>query len=154
VDPSFPPERLTTQVRIETTEIVVLPTGEYVAEVADIEESVGNFGPQLKWTFRILNSKDHSDCQVLGWTSTSPSTKGKLANWASACHARRIRGGETIDTHDLIGRRVSLVLTVEENGEGAEFNKIQTLKPYKKSQPAGDGEADDDEDGPDPFVRR
>ena len=137
--------------KIDTTEIVVLPTGEYVAEVEEIEEVEGNYGPQLKWTFRVLNSKDHKDCTVLGWTSTSPSTKGRLVNWVSACYGRRIRGGETIDTHDLIGKRVSLVLTVEENGDGAEFNKIQSLKPHKKSQPTQDEQADEDDD---PFLKK
>ena len=36
-----------------------LPTGEYRVELTAIELSTGQFGDQLKWTFRVLDKGRH-----------------------------------------------------------------------------------------------
>jgi len=133
---------------ITTVETVTIPTGEYLAQVVDITGEQGNFGPQFRWKFDILKPDDYSEKSLVGWTSTSPSLKGKFVKWATACLGRTIRAGESIDTDELIGAKVVLTVTVKEGDDGSEFNKVESVKAYRKTKPAPPPEpvGDDDED--------
>lgn len=120
------------------TEVLIIsyepaPTGEYGAKVVAIDEEEGNYGPQFRWTFEIVKPAPYAGKQLTGWTSTSPSMKGKLVRWAGACLGRPITPGECLDTDTLIGAMVTLVVTVKVGNDGGEFNRVEDLRTYKRT---------------------
>lgn len=136
--------------KITTVENVVIPTGEYLARVLELEHEQGNFGPQFKWRFEVRKPDEYTGKELVGWTSTSPSLKGKFVKWAMACFGRAFEAGESIDTDELVGSKVTLVVTVKESDDGGEYNKVESIKACKKvSKPAARPspvDSDDDED--------
>lgn len=119
-------------------EFETIPTGEYLAQVTDIEAEEGNFGPQFKFVFEILKPKAHEGRVKLGWCSqklTTGSKTSKMWKWVEAIFNRPIQPNEQIDTDDLIGRKVVLVLVAEQGDNGDEISKITSLKPYKQQEP-------------------
>lgn len=127
---------MTTIVAKEST-FEVLPTGEYLAQIVDIEDVDGNYGPQFQFQFEIVKPKPFEGKTMRGWCSQSPSLKSKLMSWTAAAFNRPIETGEAVDTMDLIGRKVVLVIITEpkSDGSGEEINKISNVKPYKSQEP-------------------
>lgn len=136
--------------KLTTVENVVIPTGEYLAQVVEIVPEEGNFGPQFRWKFDVLKPEAYLEKSLVGWTSTSPSLKSKFVRWATACLGRQIGAGETIDTDNLVGCRIVLVVTVKEGDDGAAYNKVDGLRAVKRAQPAPPTPTVD-EDDEDPF---
>ncbi len=107
----------------------VVPTGDYPAEIDQIDLEQGQFGEQLKFTFRLLNREDGKT--MWGWASASFTPKSKLYAWTRAA-----MGGQTIppsynlNTDHLIGKRVLLTVVISRKDDGAEYNKIQDVRPY------------------------
>ncbi len=134
---------------IVTVENTVVPTGEYLAEVLEITSETGNFGPQFKWKFEILKPEEYAGKALIGWTSQSPSVKGKFVRWASASLGKLIGPNTRVDLDDLIGRKVIVVVSVKEDEDGSEFNRIEGLK-ARKTEPAPEPEQAE-EDDEDPF---
>jgi len=120
--------------KITIVENVVMPTGDYIAQVVEIQPDEGNFGPQLRWRFEIIHPEEYQEKSILGWTSTSPSLSGRFVKWASACLARQIAPGEQLATEDLVGLKVVLTVIVREGDDGTEYNKIDSVKAYKKGK--------------------
>lgn len=127
----------------------LLPAGEYDAEISDVEERSGNFGPQLIWTFQLRGA--HKGRCLKAYSSAKFSQKAKLYAWVGAVlfAGRPIPRDFKLDTDELIGQRVKLVVTVEEKEDG-DFNRVEEVRPparrvagngYGKSEP-------DDEDLP------
>ncbi len=111
ITPSYPP---------------VIPTGEYPVEVEKVEPTKGRFGPQITWALIVVGEGEYSGTQLRGYTSQSPSPKGKLVKWANAC------GLETeldvpFDTDDLKGTRAVAVVLVKEREEGGLRNDVDDL---------------------------
>lgn len=115
-----------------------LPPGEHIAEVAEIKQEQGNFGAQFRWTFHVLSPDGSVRKRILGWTSISPSLKSKFARWTQACLGRPPKADETVKTSDLVGSKVMLVVVVEETEDGAEFNKVDNIKPLKRDRFTGE----------------
>jgi len=113
---------------VNLTEKAPIPDGTYVAEVVNIEETEGIYGPQLCWMFRVVAPEKHAGALVSGWTSQSADTRGKLAQWAAACLGRDLHGGVSFDTDQLVGRKLKLTVTVEQSKQGALVNKIQSAQ--------------------------
>lgn len=120
----------------------VIPTGEYLGKVTGITIEDGQFGKQFKWTFINLD-EEYEDKEHVGWTSTSPSLKGKFMKWASACLGHEIEEGERVDTEELIGCKVIMILVVKTSDkDGTEYNKLDGLRPRKKAgKNGGNGKA-------------
>jgi hypothetical protein len=51
----------------------VLEDGAYDAKLVNVEQKETKFGDRLMWTFEVAGE----DAEVVGFTSTSPSTKAK-----------------------------------------------------------------------------
>ena len=45
-------------IKIDQTKYEPVPTGRYSAKIVDIEETEGQFGPQLKFTFELPPDED------------------------------------------------------------------------------------------------
>ena len=109
-----------------------IPTGEYLIQVTNIEETENKFDPdkpQLKWTLEIVTG-DYEGKNLIAFSSTSDSVKGKLVRWASALGLELV-DGDAFDTDDLIGRQCLAVVLVKAKDDGTEFNKVDDLKARK-----------------------
>lgn len=124
----------------------VMPTGEYVGQVVQIEAVESNFGPQYRWKFSIVKPEEFNDKTLFGWTSNSGNIKGKFVKWATACMCRVIQPGEQIDSDNLIGSQVLLVVVAKEKEDGGEFNKIEAVRACKKNKPSPAPQIDGDFD--------
>jgi hypothetical protein len=119
----------------------VLEDGAYPAKVESVEIKDTAFGERLMWKFKV----EEENTEVVGFTSMSYSTRAKAYQWAEA-----IIGG--IDPKmgwgedDVVGRPCTVVLTVGEDKDGVEKNKVLKVKPPKKRAEAD--EAEDFEDIP------
>ena len=118
---------------IPQTVFQVLESGEYQAFVSEVKATEGQFGPQLRWSFSLV---DVEDGVVTAWTSQIFSPRSKLYNWVRACfEGKEIPTGWPLDTAKLPGRPVRLILTVEQGKDGP-YNKVSELLPPRKSPPA------------------
>lgn len=114
----------------------VLDTGLYAAVVADIEAADGQYGPQLKWTFVLLDFEDEH--KVLAWSSQALTAKSKLGLWAEAILGEL---PEELDTDDLINRKCQLELVIQQGKDGAEFNRVNSVRPWRQRAAARPAQA-------------
>lgn len=106
----------------------VIPTGDYPAEIIQVDLETGQYGQQLKFTFSLLGKANQS---LWGWASASFTTKSKLYAWTRAAFGGKpVPPNYNLDTDHLIGRRVLLTVIVAHKDDGAEYNKIQDVRPY------------------------
>jgi hypothetical protein len=114
-----------------------IPTGEYTAKVARIEEATGKFGPQLKVKFILSGPPDVDGTSTCAWYGQTFSPKSKLYGLVQAAF-----GGTAIPTtynfnsDDLINRVVRLVIVEKTKSDGAVFSKVDSVKPFKRQTPA------------------
>lgn len=130
---------------IKQTPFKPIPTGKYLAKIAEIKES-DQFGPQLLITFELPEDDEGVTRTLMGWTTQKFYPISKLYEWTKA-----IFGGGPIDreytfnSDDLIGMPVYINVVVEESEIGP-YNTISNLSPYKKeknqSSPPRDFEGD------------
>lgn len=131
--------------KIGFTESVTLKAGVYAAEVESVDEDEGQYGPQFKFIFGIIEGKQKG-AQIFGWASQTLTPKSKLTKWASTLLGEEIGKGYELDTAALVGCACRLVLSVEERADGSETNKITSLLPI-------DGE-DEEEEESEPAQQR
>ena len=122
-------------ITIEQTIYEPIPTGKYTAKIAEIEESDGQFGPQIKFRFELPPDEEGETKSLLGWASQKFSTKSKLYAWTKAA-----LGGGPIDrsyawsSDDLLGKKVYITVVEKEGDEGV-FNKIDGISPFNQQSP-------------------
>lgn len=122
----------------------VVPTGEHLATIRAVEEVEGKFPdkhgdikPQLQITFDLGQNAAGEDMQLRAWTSLYFSPKSKLYALAGAAFGGKpIPETYNLNTDDLIGRKLRLVVVVEDK-DGREFSKIVGYKAANapKAQP-------------------
>lgn len=106
-----------------------IETGKYLVQIVDIEETTGEFGLQLKWSFEIV-AGDNTGKRLSAWSSQAMTTKSKLVKWASAILRTTPDQLDELDTDDLIGQRVVAVVVETAGKTGDLFAKIDSLQPY------------------------
>jgi hypothetical protein len=116
---------------IKQTQHAVLAAGEYLAEVASIEEVDGQFGPQLKISFTLLG--EHEGAKLTGWCSKSFNTKSKLYEWTAAIFGKPISPEWDFDSDALLSRKVLLTVVKRAGTNGEEFSKIYSLAPVRSA---------------------
>ena len=124
--------------RIEQTIYEVVPAGVYAAKVKEVTEHEGEWGDYLKLVFELRDSEHEGTC-VTGIASAKFSPRSKLYKWARALFGMTIPRTHVLDTAELIGKQCQLVLSVIEDNDGAEFNKIDNVVSVKQQvaeQPA------------------
>lgn len=104
---------------------VPLENGRYPAVLIAIEQQHMAYGDALKWIFSI---KGH-DREQWGWSGTKISPTTKPGQWASACLGRPLSVGESVNSANLIGAEVVLVISRYLDDDGTERNKIMDVNP-------------------------
>ena len=128
------------KITIEQTSHELLPLGSYVAEISDIHEVTGQYGPQLKFIFCIAEG-DFAGQELWGWASSKFSPKSKLYSWTQAAFNTPIPRTYTFDSDDVIGRRVKLTVIVHTGEDGTEYNRISTVSVYHGQPKSDNGSA-------------
>jgi len=107
----------------------VLEEGTYAATLVNVEKKVTKFGERLMWTFDI----PEENSEVVGFTSTSYSTKANAYSWAKAIMGEidpKIGWGP----EDVIGGECIVILETAEDAQRLEKNKVVKVKPLKKGE--------------------
>lgn len=156
--PAKPKKDRPTVAYIEKSEAPApIPMGEYPATITATEAEDGKYGTQIKVTFDLgkvvdMNDEDR-DCTLLAWCSAKLNPKSKLWEWASAAGMDLDEDAEGLDTDDLVGKRVTVGVSVYTKEDGTERNKVISVKPPRKkvAKAAKPVVKDEDEDDDGPF---
>ncbi len=108
----------------------VFPEGPYRAVLANVEEKETKHGLRLMWTFQLV---EQDDAEVVGFTSTSPSSRAKAYQWAIAINPEidpKLGWGP----ENLIGGECIVVLETAEDAQGFEKNKVVKVRPLQKGE--------------------
>lgn len=134
---------MTTDITIEQTTSEVIPTGDYAAIVDDVAHDDGQYGPQVKLTFRLTgeaylpSGEPISTKRLLGWASATFSRSSKLYRWTAAALGRPIAPGEAFSAAAIMGKPVTLTVLVKVKEDGSEYNKIDEVRPSRPALAAG-----------------
>lgn len=114
----------------------VLPSGKYALQITDIEDQVGNFGPQFKIKLEVVAPKKYEGKWLNYWCSQKLTSGGKMPSklwgFTEAVFGRKLAKGENLDTDDLVGRRVYGMVGID-----GDYNKILSVEPIPADkQPA------------------
>ncbi len=95
---------------LQWTESTGVDAGDYSAVITDIEDEDGQFGPQVRLQFVILDDDgDQTKDQIRGWASQKWGPKTKLYDWARAVLGKKCPGpGQPFDTDKLINRKCDI----------------------------------------------
>jgi hypothetical protein len=117
--------------RIPQTVYEVYEPGVYVARLAAAEVIDGQYGQQLKVKFEL-----DGEHLLTVWTSLTFTQKSRLGQLAKAAFGRDIPPDYELDTDHLIGRRLRLLVTVEERSDGSTYNKVSQFLPLQATPAA------------------
>jgi hypothetical protein len=110
----------------------ILPPGTYPAVITDVVLREEGDRPYLLWSFEAR----HGNRTVLVRRPTSlhfgPRSTARAI--AEAALGRRIRPGESIDTNDLLGYRVRVVVARSTRPDGREVNRIEQVLPAEDEE--------------------
>lgn len=131
--------------KIEQEHYEVLDTGDYLASVDKVEAEEGQYGPQLKFTFKL----EEQDRTLTGWANQKFSNRSKLYKWTKALlyKGAAIPRDYNLNTLDLVGKVGLLTVTKEARDDGSEYNKIEGILPAEPEAV----NAMQEEDGEIPF---
>ena len=123
--------------RMEVKVERVLEEGTYAATLANVEKKETKFGERLMWTFDI----PEENTEVVGFTSTSYSTKANAYSWAKA-----IMGETTLE--EVFRAALVRYAAAKPVVKGFEKNKVVKVKPPKKTKAQTNGDEGPDEPNP------
>lgn len=106
--------------------------GIYLAEIKSCEQAEGQFGPQVKIGFRLLDAETETD--LTGWCSANYTEKTKLFKWSKAALGAAFNPDADFKASALVGKRVMLNVSVRISANGNEFNRIEDCSQIR--QPA------------------
>jgi hypothetical protein len=123
---------------IQYTEVVTMAPGYYPAQIKEIEVTTGEFGPQLKFIFSILDGDNKPVMRDSGtpeeqwaWCSQKWGPRTKLLEWGKVILKAKCPGpGEPIDTDLLIGKRCDIEIVEKETPNGTR-TRIERLMPFR-----------------------
>lgn len=126
--------------KTEGGEYSVLPLGKYNMVLANMEESVGQFGPQWKWVFKTVQEEEDTDgnqapvgTSIWGYTSQVYSEKSKAYAWAKALLGDDFDPEADFNSDNVVGRVALVKVEDYTNEEGKEKNKVLAdMSPSKK----------------------
>ena len=119
--------------QIKQTTYELLPVGEYTAKISAIEADDGKFGAQVKFEFEIQGG-DYAGQTLLAWASAKFSPRSKLFAWTRAALSSDISPDYDFNSDDLLGRPVMVTVVIRPNEDGAEFNRVESVRPYRPKQ--------------------
>lgn len=110
-------------ITVPQTTYRVIPAGWYTGKLFSVEETEGQFGPQLKLHWD-LGDVEGQQTEISNWCSMRFSPKSKLYEIATILFKKQIPEDYDLDTDHLIGREADLMVEVKALGDGRSVNKI------------------------------
>lgn len=101
--------------------------------------------PQLEIVWLL---DDHDDIKIFSWTGQTYGPKSKLRPWLKVLMPDFDPDTDELDTDDLIGKSARIVVTIKEDTQGRERNRVtdvmaleprgrRSAQPQKAAEPAG-----------------
>ncbi len=109
---------------------VLLQPGVYDAILVEVTVKERDSRPFLLWVFEVKHTGSKT-VRVRRATSLSFGPKSVARSIVEAVLRRKIRDGEQIDTDDLLGLPVQVVVTRGARSDGEETNRIEAVLPAK-----------------------
>jgi hypothetical protein len=124
---------------IPRTKYEPIPEGVYPASIVSIDlDDTSEFGSQLKFKFQLDPFEGYeSGKEMHGWASARFSPKSKLFKWTTSILGN-VPDDYDFDSEDLINKRVLLVIGRNVKPDGAEFDKIEGVKPLRATAQRAD----------------
>jgi hypothetical protein len=107
---------------------ILLQPGTYPAIVAGVDVKERDGRTFLLWTFEVRYS-DNKTTKVRRPTSMNFGPKSMARAIVEAALNRRIQPGESVDTNDLLGLPVQVVISRGTRRDGGETNRIEAVLP-------------------------
>ncbi len=112
---------------------VLLKPGVYDAVVTEIAVKERDDRKFLVWTFELQYAPGKTT-RVRRPTSLSFGPKSTARAFAEAALGRKVRDGEQVDTDDLVGLPVQVVVTRGTRADGEETNRVESVLPAKTDE--------------------
>jgi hypothetical protein len=106
---------------------VLLKPGVYDAIITEVAEKERDGRKYLLWTFEAKYGSKTT--RVRRATSMSFGPKAMARAITEAALRRRLKDGESIDTDDLVGCRVQVVISRATRSDGEETNRVESVLP-------------------------
>jgi hypothetical protein len=107
---------------------VLLKPGAYDAIITEVAEKERDGRKFLVWCFEVKYSGSKTT-RVRKPTSMAFGPKSTARSIAEAALGRKVRDGEQIDTDDLVGCRVQVVISRGTRPDGSETNTVEAVLP-------------------------
>ena len=115
-----------------THDQVLLPPGTYPAVITDVVLRGEGDRPYLLWFFEVRHG--NRTTLVRRPTSLHFGPKSTARAIAEAALGRKVRPGESVDTNDLLGCRVRVVVSRAIRPDGQEVNRIEQVLPAEDEE--------------------
>jgi hypothetical protein len=119
-----------------TSSEVLLKPSTYPAIIVEVTEKERDGRKYLLWTFEAKYAGNKTT-RVRRATSMSFGPRSMARSIVEAALGRRLRDGESVDTDDLVGCQVQVVISRGTRPDGSETNTVEAVLP-----------ADDEDDLP------
>ena len=103
-----------------------IPAGTYDARITNITVKETRYGPSIQWDFEIINHSSFSGRKVTGLTGNIITPKSSLKRWLDAL-AYDVQPGDALETDELIGKTVKIIVKVSECGFFANVKELKHL---------------------------
>jgi hypothetical protein len=107
---------------------ILLKPGAYDAIIVEVAEKERDGRKFLVWCFEVRYTQNKTT-RVRKPTSMAFGPKSAARSIVEAALGRKVRDGEQIDTDDLVGRRVQVVITRGTRPDGSETNVVEAVLP-------------------------
>lgn len=131
----------------EQPEFTPMEPGEYKAFVKELQEELeGQYGPQVRFEFEIIDDEDYAGDTIRGWASLKIDDDGdytfwegtKLWEWVTALRGGEVVGvSEEFELEDLVGEPCRIMVVAATKQDGTPKDKINAVLPPKKGKAAG-----------------
>jgi len=115
----------------QSGQVLDIDPGVYDAVVSEVSTVDGEFGEQLRFTFRL---DADPDCEPWAWASRKLGTKTKLWGWFTALKGRPPTIGERVAPRDLAGCRCQVVVGPKKTRDGNEVMAVTDVLPPKRAR--------------------
>ena len=109
---------------------LLIPAGSYLAVISNLEKTVGAYGEQIRFSFRVFTTDvEYTDGEVElpAWCSVNYCEKSKLYRWTRAALSGNFDPNADFQASKLINRRVLVNVEKNSSANGGEFNKITDI---------------------------
>jgi hypothetical protein len=109
----------------------LVDAGEFNAEVVNVQETCGQYGPTVNIEFKLCNNDEWNGCPVTGLAKKKLSAGTKLGQWVKAILGRMPDVGEEVTTEDLLKKQCRIVIKhrTSLDGKTTFANVVDVLDP-------------------------